>query len=115
MVFDFVVFNKQIYMVLIEIVVQVIDKFNQVFVGIIVLQNVLVQGDFDIKVSFKLIVNLVCCCNVYGNGDVVVICLMQLFNVVVKVVVGMLLIEYEVVQYNWVLQNLVLVVLIIGE
>lgn len=115
MAFDLQVFNKQTYLTLTETVAQEVDKFNAASAGALVLQNTPVQGDFDIKASFKAIAGLVRRRNAYGTGAVSAKRLEQLLNASVKVAAGTPPIDYDPAQYNWVLQNPELAAYEIGQ
>ena len=69
--------------------------------GTIALANRPVQGDFDIRASFKAIAGLVRRRNAYGTGAVEAKRLEQMVNVAVKVAAGTPPIEYEPQQYRW--------------
>ncbi len=83
--------------------------------GTIALANRPVQGDFDIRASFKAIAGLVRRRNAYGTGAVEAKRLEQMVNVAVKVAAGTPPIEYEPQQYRWIQQNPELAALTIGQ
>ncbi|OOF56147.1 hypothetical protein BKK56_03960 [Rodentibacter genomosp. 2] len=115
MSFDLQVFNKQTQVALTETVDQDIEKFNEASGGTIVLQNAPVEGDFDIRVSFKAVAGLVRRRNAYGQGTVEAKRLEQLLNVAVKVAAGTPPLEYEPQQYHWILKNPELAAITIGQ
>ncbi|WP_288061378.1 major capsid protein [Rodentibacter caecimuris] len=115
MSFDLQVFNKQTQLALTETVDQDIDKFNKASGGTIVLQNAPVEGDFDIRASFKAVAGLVRRRNAYGQGTVEAKRLEQLLNVAVKVAAGTPPLEYEPQQYHWILKNPELAAITIGQ
>ncbi|QPB42220.1 major capsid protein [Rodentibacter haemolyticus] len=115
MSFDLQVFNKQTQLALTETVDQDVTKFNEASGGTIVLQNAPVEGDFDIRASFKAVAGLVRRRNAYGQGTVEAKRLEQLLNVAVKVAAGTPPLEYEPQQYHWILKNPELAAITIGE
>ncbi|OOF55769.1 major capsid protein [Rodentibacter genomosp. 2] len=115
MSFDLQVFNKQTQVALTETVDQDIEKFNEASGGTIVLQNAPVEGDFDIRASFKAVAGLVRRRNAYGQGTVEAKRLEQLLNVAVKVAAGTPPLEYEPQQYHWILKNPELAAITIGQ
>ncbi|THA07292.1 major capsid protein [Rodentibacter pneumotropicus] len=115
MSFDLQVFNKQTQLALTETVDQDIEKFNDASGGTIVLQNAPVEGDFDIRASFKAVAGLVRRRNAYGQGTVEAKRLEQLLNVAVKVAAGTPPLEYEPQQYHWILKNPELAAITIGQ
>lgn len=115
MPFDLQVFNKQTYVSMTETVAQDVAKFNEASQGTIVLLNDPFNGDFDLKASFKAIQGIVRRRNAYGSGNVPSKRLEQMLDVAVKVAAGTPPIEYEVQQYQWILQNPELAALTIGE
>lgn len=115
MSFDLQVFNKQTQLALTETVDQDIEKFNDASGGTIVLQNAPVEGDFDIRASFKAVAGLVRRRNAYGQGTVEAKRLEQLLKVAVKVAAGTPPLEYEPQQYNWILKNQELAAITIGQ
>lgn len=115
MAFDLQVFNKQTQTALTEMVDQDIQKFNEASGGTIILQNQPVEGDFDIRASFKAISGLVRRRNAYGQGTVQSKRLEQMLEVAVKVAAGTPPLEYEPQQYHWILKNPELAAITIGE
>ena len=117
MAFDLIVFNRQVQLVMTEIVAQQVQLFNAASAGAITLvptsDNV---GDFAMRASFKSIAGLVRRRDVYnGSNAVAEARLTQLQNNSVKVAGGTPPVIWEAAQYNWVKQNPEVAAVVIGE
>lgn len=115
MAFDLIVFNRQVYTTMTELVDQQVALFNEASRGSIILMPAANAGDFNIAASFKLISGLVRRRNAYGSGNVAVSRLTQLQNASVKVAAGTPPLQFEPQQYKWIQLNPELAALTIGE
>lgn len=102
---DLAVYSEYAYTSMTEVLRQQVEKFNAASNGAITLRAAANQGDYNDKVFFQKISNLVRRRNPYGSGAVAAKSMVHLVDTMVKIAAGTPPVRLDPGQYRWIQQN----------